>query len=891
MRRLVPIMVWMCSLISSAQAPISVYDCDAYNPPTQTMVESSSPEFYRGCVRFANQTYNFGNTTNMAVESASSVEMYPGFEAGGFTGSGQMTFEINGGSWFPIMLMNYPNLYSVERYRKMELGIQLPEPYKTYLNNFIAKQNNPNLTFPPGEVLNPFLEWDIDVEAQYYHQDGWKVCKAEGFFYRDMVRNASTDLWDEVATPYNFRIRFSPPELGNWLAVVTIKVNGTTIAVAPGFQFNVVDGSHPGFVTVHANHRNFQRDGQLIYPVGQNFLGELPDCNNYGADYNESHIASKVSCWTKYLNLISDYGKLGGKYLRVLESPRFNLLEWEEKGNYFKRMHYASETDNFLDTLKKYDMLCIYNLMLQTPFMSYANYDDWPNDWDHYQRDHATDAIFYDYNETSRINPYNDNPGPNGKQPHEMFLNESDLQYHQQRTRYVISRYGYSAQIYMFEPLSECFHLDQLWTQGGVSQTEPYFDANNPKHAIVQQAVNNYVTRIAHYIKDSMQHTQQLIGLNAVKDVWTPATTLSGHDPSINNSIFDAVGINYYGSVPDRLYISNANQVPILIEDFSRGRSRPVYISEGGHINNCDLLSQGTGSFEVMDNMQYGFLGAAGFHLWHTFDGNQYNLWQMQVRAKNHMNAHTRNVLSNMNGSWNQNSQIAYEVNGLSLKENFYYVSENQELATGVIRNRTFNLTTEVSSSSPCYDPTPASSYPYFSKQDLDWTMGNPVKVEELKTNTNYIIEYYSYKDGNYLGYECQNTGLFSRSLVLHHPILTNYSGKNPIVWYIVYQNNCKSGIVKDSKQSAVNGTFSEGLSEDSKQTIRVYPNPVEDVLKLEVPADFTYILTDLSGKLILQGAGSAGNNRIVIDFLSSGNYMLTIQTEFENRSVLIVKR
>lgn len=879
--------VFIYPLVLSAQ--IDVFDCNAYQAPSQQDVLNASPNFYRGCIRFENQNYNFGGTTNMSVTSASTIEMMPGFESGAYTGSGQMDYYITSGPTFPVMLMNYTSLYNIGRYKKMELGITLPEPYNTYVNNFIAKQNNPNLNFPTNQIINPFLEWNLDIEAHYYHKDGWKVLKSDGFFYRDMQRNNTTDLWDEVATPYNFRIRFAPPEIGNWSAVIKIKVNGVLVASSPDFQFYVTEQSHPGYVTVHANKRNFQRDGQMIYPVGQNFIAEIPFCNNYGTDPNTSHVASNVSCWKEYLGLISNYGKLGGKYIRVFESPRFSLLEWEEKGNYFKRMHYACETDNLLDTMEKYDILCIYNLMLQTPFSNYANYDDWPNDWDHWQR--SGTSFYYNYGEGTHINPYNDNPGPNGKQPHEMFLNESDLKYHQQRTRYVVSRYGYSTQIYMYEPLSESFHLDEF---SGSGNEPPYLNVNHPQHAVVQQAVNKYVTRIAHFIKDSMEHSQQLLGLNAAMGAWNPTTLLANHDSSVFNGVFDAVGINYYASIPDRLYIDNQNQLPLEIEHFSQGRNRPVYFSESGHLDNCNALTETNGSVEIMDNMEFGFLGLAGFNLWHTIAGNQNNLWQMQVRAKNHMNAHTKDVLSAMNGSWNQNSQRTALTNDESfLKENFYYVSENKEKASGVIKNRTFNLINEINPSSFCYLSNPHQGS-YYNKIDLNWTDGNPVKIEELKTNTNYIIEYYSYQNGDYLGYECQGTGLFGNSLVLHHPTLYYNTGMNPIVWYIVYQYNCKKGIdqiITSSRET--DNLLEKGLNveENQQETIQIYPNPVDDAINIISLEEFEYTITDLSGKVLVNGKGNTKNNRIILSSLSSGSYILTVRTISETMDQIIIIR
>src|SRR5690606_6760663 len=116
------------------------------------------------------------------------------------------------------------------------------------------------------------------------------------------------------------------------------------------------------------------------------------------------------------------------------------------------------EQDKILDSLEKYDALMIFNLLLQSPHFQYDHYGTTDWDWDYDIRnengDLVTDAWVY---EKPRY-AYNDRP-QGKKKAHESFINKSDLEYHKQRTRYYLARYGYSTKIMEFEILSEPFHL------------------------------------------------------------------------------------------------------------------------------------------------------------------------------------------------------------------------------------------------------------------------------------------------------------------------------------------------------------------------------------------------------------------------------------------------
>jgi hypothetical protein len=59
-----------------------------------------------------------------------------------------------------------------------------------------------------------------------------------------------------------------------------------------------------------------------------------------------------------------------------------------------------------------------------------------------------------------------------------------------------------------------------------------------------------------------------------------------------------------------------------------------------------------------------------------------------------------------------------------------------------------------------------------------------------------------------------------------------------------------------------------------------VYPNPVTDILNLVGLTNGTFTLSDLEGRLLLTGRVGTGNSTMDLDELSSGTYLLTIESK-----------
>jgi Secretion system C-terminal sorting domain len=910
--------------IKVTQAQVSVYDCQNNTEVTQTIINNAGSVFQQQCVEFPNtQTFLFNGTFDKEIRASTSIKIEPGFTAGPFTStSAEMKLSIQPESPVDVAVMNNIDLSNALRYEKLELGVSLPEPLKTKLDKFIENELNPALNYPPSTMVNPFLEWELDVEATFTHLASGETKRLDAFFTRDMQRNYTTKYWDATPTNYHMRLRFAPPEVGEWQCIIQIKSNNLLITESAPFNINVVESGKHGYISVHPNKKNFQLDGEVIYPLGQN----LPHVEDYqpGVQSNlvdNTEFNNNIDGWQEYINLIDQFGDAGGRFTRIFMAPWAGLIEWEEKGNYFRRMHQAYELDNVLDKMAEHDMYTIFDLLLHSYYMTYSDYDKWAWDWDRHMRCTSTDTCdngvlsggrWYPSNTMNPweldfvIHPYNDNPGnyleagQDPKLPHEMFLNESDLTYHEQRTRYYISRYGYSTQIYIWEQLDEPFHMSEDAILG---QETPYYDVNHPLHNEVQLALETYIPRMHAYIREHLDHQHQLLGISAVNR-FGHDSQISKHDWSIIDPLADCIGLNPYPILPNELvknshddpdynllYAENERSFLAAVSVFgnnfrnmnpsganelpnpfpSPGYSslkRPVYYSECGEDG---LVYSGfapcqAGTDENIDNMRFGFSGAAGFNKWHYGFGNNYGVWESIVRAEGHMNgSDVKNVIGNnyyLQGRQHEEVIIgAMQPNKGDALEMQYYLRLDKTAAVGYVYNRTVNYRTAgPGANCGSYDPSESN---YNIDINIGWQDDGPfkkLKIGDLPNDTEYRIDFYGYPNGNYIFTDYQQTGTNGKFIV-EFPDL---SKQRALVWFVV------------TKQATRNLLITDQISTIESVDLEVFPNPTSDIVNIPVDFGEMHLFDAVGNEITLEiNRKNEGYFQVNLEKLTKGCYYL----------------
>ncbi|MCH2228975.1 MAG: hypothetical protein MK105_01430 [Crocinitomicaceae bacterium] len=712
---------------------------------------------------------------------------------------------------YDIAIMNYSDLNQIEKFKKVEFGIDLsnvaiPLDIESRIERFLRNPKDSS-----KHAMNPFLEWELDIVAIFEHKRTGEVKRRSFFYYHQFERNNSKTDWNDLNESNNhiMRVRFAPPALGEWEATVIIKDHGVIKHNLPKFRFNVIDNDHPGYVTVHPNNRNYQRGNKIIYPLGHTFPGPYNGVDIWGwkKKGRPTNKTASPDDYVEYMKDIEAYAAAGGKYIKTAQCAYSNLIEFEELGNYHNRMHYAWEQDILLDYCEDKDLLMNFDLLFQDVIFRYGqsgsggDFDGWGACKGGYE------PVPWDYGHEGprgEHNPCDNTPTycyyKEGTLPGSMFLDDDRMVYHKQRTRYYISRYGYSPQIYMFELMSEPYHMNANLAH------EPITEVDHPDHDVTMEALNVYHNEISEYIKQEMGHRDHLLCIQ-MYELNKPKIYYS----SAENVNIDIIGHNPYRGEPDKLIQerSSGNALKIKsaevsrykeIEDFKKRHDlyKPVVLTEAGSAIQYNPCSKHINHYT--DVMTLGFSGYAGLHIWNGYQHPRENstgepetrfLWKSTIRAEKHMNSEDIiDVLSAGNGNWSQGRQISKN----QLKGMQYYLSADGNSAVGYVKNRTFNHHTMLVDSTNCYNQV----YPTFlNRTDLKWDdPGSVMKVKGLNRGASYTTDYTGYEKGNYRSQDCKKVKL-TNTYKLQHPELLmelpsiQKDGIQPILWFVISESGC----------------------------------------------------------------------------------------------------
>ncbi|MFZ9027435.1 MAG: DUF5060 domain-containing protein [Crocinitomicaceae bacterium] len=359
-----------------------------------------------------------------------------------------------------IKLMNNE---PVDQWSRTEVGISLPKSLEKAVTNFVEKKGE--------RRINPFLEWEIKVEATFSSPSG-KSFTIDGFYFESFdsqmknfmpPKNGLGYSDDEYVNlgqfvrkdnKYLFRARIAPDEEGEWTCQVRVLLpdetytsNLVTILVKP---------AEGGFLSVGENGRFLKRGNKSFFPVGCNMpwpqtsdkidpelfsrmkqrmwdgkIGAITEA------YKSVYIIPRV--YDIYRKHMKEYADGGMNTFRTIMYPTGTEIEWEELGDYSRRMHMAYELDNVLGLAENEDVMLFWNLQIHYTFQYAKNAYGVNWSWDRKMNG-------FDFCYKSLLE--NDDPL-------EFFKNEEAKKYYKQRLRYIMSRWGYSANIGVFELFSE----------------------------------------------------------------------------------------------------------------------------------------------------------------------------------------------------------------------------------------------------------------------------------------------------------------------------------------------------------------------------------------------------------------------------------------------------
>ncbi|MEO0471527.1 MAG: LamG-like jellyroll fold domain-containing protein, partial [Bacteroidota bacterium] len=344
----------------------------------------------------------------------------------------------------------------------IEVGLMVNNsiPYGT--NNQVRGK----LTDPSGNIryINPFFYEPFDIELIGV-SDPPPLKKDDTnipFYYLDSepttaggtTANDGEAIHVSFATEYEYRFRFSLPEIGNWTFLVEENFGGTWSAVGNTTPIPCIASSilgRPAFSSsINSQYLSYP-NGETFFPIGESlsYYG-LDDGDYWGGNRNpivytgqpDDYLVSHVFQYERWLKELAENN---GNLVRIIFAAWTFDLEWETAGNYDAYMNRAADFDRimrFCEDNGIYVQLSVY---------------------DHTSFEGENPVLGYDWDD----HPYNSIPGVVDQE--DVFSNTQAKEYAKSKLQYIISRWSYSPNLLALELQSEIDHnIDMQLNNEGV---------------------------------------------------------------------------------------------------------------------------------------------------------------------------------------------------------------------------------------------------------------------------------------------------------------------------------------------------------------------------------------------------------------------------------------
>jgi hypothetical protein len=403
----------------------------------------------------------------------------------------------------------------VGKYEKLEFGLKIMPELENKIKQFIVTNNN---------GLNPYNPEDISVEFNFISPSE-KQHKIYAFYYQDF--EVISNNWAPIETKFNWRVRFSPDEIGDWRFSFQIITKDKTID-GFGSTFECKTSNQKGILKRNHNGDNSDRYFYLSEPNEAIFL----------AGHNIAHSAyyqltpSKAEQHKLWL---TELAQNNGNFFRLEMGAQNGLPDWADAKNYSTKMPQMWEFDQLVEHAQKLELYFI----LFRHHTEVCTGESWDvSKWDN--------------------NPYK--IAFNLKSREEYFSNEEVLKWQKNNLRYLFSRWGYSTSFAFYE-----YQEVDMWYRDLQAET-----GYNDKKAIT--LFKDWYLKHKNYIKTDLGYNKKLF-INTYAG--TPNYEFNKNsDGMFANS--DAIGFHKYGQAKDINYserydkaidLWNAWNKPLLVEE------------------------------------------------------------------------------------------------------------------------------------------------------------------------------------------------------------------------------------------------------------------------------------------------------------------------------------
>lgn len=369
----------------------------------------------------------------------------------------------------------------------------------------------------------------------------------------------------------------------------------------------------------------------------------------------------------------------GGNYMRMIMYPSTTDIEWEKIGDYTDRLHMAQELDSILFLAEDLGLYIHWNMQIHFSFQlsERAYYRTWT------------------WNTEKDGEPFCYRAIMGSDDPIDFFKDETAKMYYKQRLRYILSRWGYSTSIAVWELFSEISNVGSP----KADNNEFYMTGDNYKiHSAWQKEMADYIK--SNYYGNKHLLTASFAGEKHPKDdiYYSPNMDL------MTSNIYDfgAPDMAFFYRIP--LAKHYLNEMLEKGSDHSyvvdRSGSFPIYNTKPLFYSETDPYVCETPTVEMKRMYwQIPFSGLAGGLSWHMrFEPNLFkefgeiDAFLSKVDLRNGK-FHPCWATETEDGHWEYNYKYAERmfIEGKGKADLVYLRSKNQEGAIGVITNTTVN--------------------------------------------------------------------------------------------------------------------------------------------------------------------------------------------------------
>ncbi|MBI2269833.1 MAG: VCBS repeat-containing protein, partial [Bacteroidetes bacterium] len=589
-----------------------------------------------------NSTYITGGSFK-GILAGKCVHLLNGFHAGNFTAGGNFHATISNTLLDLKVITPYSAIgASVGKYEKYELGIKLPATIQAQIDNYLAG----------GSGINPYDPDQIDISFNAFRTTPFRhSISGYAFFYKEFIHNSTNTSWDNVINDpnkdYTWRLRIAPDEVGEWSGSISVNVNHTTVSIGC-FNFNCVPSNNQGYLKVGNYDRlKFSETGNQFFGIGQN-IGFV---NSFSCAYYSAQPQHYIT-WQGY---VSDLASNGGNFFRFFAHTSSFLPELNKLGDYDEVQPHMWELDKMFDLAHDKNMHFIFCL---DNFQTYDINDPFcfTNGWQN--------------------NPYHTTiPGVN--QPIDFFQNPIAKKYYQNRLRYMLSRWGYSSNIALFQIMNE---IDQTGREYAVGNSEVPIRNDYKNSSNYRQATASWHWEMAEYIK-SIDQKKHLV-----------STSYSGEPENDDNTYFspniNVTSIHSYG-LNRRINLDRNNALFPIIRKYKK----PSTIGEMG---NGNFLVDNCFDLEFHNSIwASAFMGGYSVGLnWNAWEKNEYranNISHLRWFFDNNVDlSKARDVLFGSEDELHKITYIDYsfiKAQSLERTYEYYYLTDLKGYFAGWVHN------------------------------------------------------------------------------------------------------------------------------------------------------------------------------------------------------------